>query len=171
MADWKCSVANRLSLWSTATLALDLRSVLQTSHSREAILWPCGAARRSFLVCLLLGLFACLLSGSQPLDNLSPTSSSGTTTATLSSRNRSWGFPSSLRPGSDGEDPEPVSSLPPPLPRPDLLPTKNKLPGTTAGTAAGTGNREHPDPTNAMAQRGQGAGIRSRVRRRLRDSN
>ena len=48
-ADLKCSVANRLSLWSTATLALDSRSVLQTSHSREAIPWPCGAARRSFL--------------------------------------------------------------------------------------------------------------------------
>ena len=38
-------------------------------------------------------------------------------------------------------------------PRRLLLAKNNKLPGTAAGTAAGTGSRQHPAFTNAMAQR------------------
>ena len=67
------------------------------------------------------------------------------------------GLPSSLRPGADGYEPEPVFSLRPPLQR-------KKLPGTAAGTAAGTGSRQHPASTNAMAQRSQGASIKGEAR-------
>ena len=65
-------------------------------------------------------------------------------------------FPAWLQP----QEPEPVfpsSSLEVPLAKKKLL-----------GTAAGTGSRQHRDPTNAMDQRRQGSSIRCRARRRLR---
>ena len=59
---------------------------------------------------------------------------------------------SGLAPAWYGLAPTPRARLPslPPI-HPFSL-AKKKMPGITAETAAGIGSREHPDPTNAMAQ-------------------
>ena len=141
-------------------------------------------------VCLLVGCLArCLWISSHQHRDLEPpqqrSDRQASGTATVSSRNRSWGFPSSLRPGwlrpgADGQDSEPVflpSSLFPLLLSHPLA--KKKTPGTTGETAAGTGSREHPDPTNAMFSGdrepatgpGRGASCEKAVRNDVRHKN
>ena len=118
-------------------------------------------------VCLLVGCLArCLWITSHQHRHLEPPQQRGdrqaSGTATVSSRNRSWGFPSSLRLGSGlapawhrpGTGLAPawrrrlrprarlpsLLPLPPPPFSPPLPPAKKKMPGTTAETAAGTGS-------------------------------